>query len=132
MKAFILFAAGLLFASPANSETPVESHTASAKSTDPSIVNPKPTGRRHVCLDRDGMASWIHSTSRGRIVSVHLTFQVAADGTVKDVVVDSSSGDAKLDAYTIRCAGAWQYEPATKDGQAIDAPWSATVQYFHN
>jgi len=72
------------------------------------------------------------STSSNRIVPVHVTFQVAADGTVKDVVVDVSSGNANLDAYTVRCASAWRYEPATKDGQPVEVPWSANIDYWHN
>ncbi|HTU00025.1 MAG TPA: energy transducer TonB [Rhizomicrobium sp.] len=130
MKAVVLFAAGFLMALPAHSDAPPGSPTGPATSANPSIVNPKSTGRRHICIPSD--TSWVHSTAGSHTVLVHVTFQVAADGTVNDVVVDTSSGNASLDAYTVRCVSGWRYEPATKDGQPVAVPWSANVDYWHN
>jgi len=127
MKAFVLLAASLLVALPAHSDTSAESAVASPQPADPSIVNPKAIGQ-HSCLDQ--ARSWMPLIPSKQVVSVHATFQIAADGTISDVAVNPSSGNARLDEITVHCVERWRYEPATKDGQAIALPWDATVRYW--
>jgi len=76
--------------------------------------------------------TWVSSTPRGSVAFVHVSFQIAADGTTKDASVISSSGDAGLDALTVSCVEQWRYEPATKGGQPVDFPWEANLRYFHD
>jgi TonB family protein len=56
-----------------------------------------------------------------------LAFTVTVRGTVEDLRVAKSSGNAELDAAAIACASHWFYKPATKDNQPHAAPWGAVV-----
>jgi len=58
-----------------------------------------------------------------------MAFTVTSDGSVKDMVIDKSSGNADLDAATIRCVAQWHYMPAKRDGVAIETPWKAAIQW---
>jgi protein TonB len=129
VKALIPFIAIILFALPANSETPVENPTASGIPADPAIVQPTPL-RNHKCTRMS--ESWMRSTPRNTIAFVRISFEIAADGTTKDAVVVSSSGNSDLDALTLSCIAQWRYEPATKNGQPVDFPWYANLYYGHN
>jgi TonB family protein len=129
MKAFVLIAASLLLALPANADAPAENPVQAVQPTDPSIVKPVARGSRR-CIRMS--ESWVKSTPRNTVAIVHMSFTIAADGTVKDAFVDASSGDADMDWLTLRCVEKWRYEPATKDGQPIEYPWSASVRFWHS
>ena len=51
---------------------------------------------------------------------VRLDVLVAADGTVREVLLRHSSGSQVLDRSAIATVRTWRFEPATVDGQAID------------
>ena len=53
----------------------------------------------------------------GRVV---LKLLVAADGSVKDVVVEESEPAGVFDAATIEAARAWKLTPRTEDGEAVE------------
>jgi TonB family protein len=99
-----------------------------ATATGSIIVQPKLL-ERHGCTTIS--RSWIHSTPHNSVAWVHVSYQIAADGAVKDIVVSSSSGDAGLDAITVSCVQKWRYTPGTKDGQPVDMPWQANLRYWH-
>lgn len=61
-----------------------------------------------------------------------LLFRVGADGHVSKVIVAASSGYDILDRNSIACAKTWQFRPALRDGQPIEAPVSATIQWAIN
>jgi TonB family protein len=56
-----------------------------------------------------------------------LAFTVTSDGSVENIKVATSSGNANLDTAAVTCAGRWHYRPGTMDGKPIDAPWKAQV-----
>jgi len=58
-----------------------------------------------------------------------LAFTVTEQGTVSDVKVVQSSGNADLDDAAATCAGRWHYKPATRDGKPVAVSWQATVQW---
>ena len=54
---------------------------------------------------------------------------MAVDGSVKDVTVSQSSGNADLDAASVTCVRGWQYKPATRGGVPVEAAWQAAVRW---
>ena len=58
-----------------------------------------------------------------------LAFTVTEQGTVADVKVAKSSGNADLDNATAACATRWHYKPARQDSKPVATPWSATVEW---
>ncbi len=79
----------------------------------------------HVCRNYPHGAVWDEAQG-----SVRVRFRIAADGTVKDAVVDKSTGNSDLDQAALACVGAWQYKPATRDGVAVDWDWEANVNWY--
>jgi TonB family protein len=69
---------------------------------------PMPVGPPHICpsdlLPADGLI-----VTSGRVTSMF--FHVATDGTVRDVVVNGSSGDDRLDQLAVKCVSQWRYRP---------------------
>jgi TonB family protein len=53
--------------------------------------------------------------------TVVLQLTIAADGTVTDVAVWSSSGNAEIDAKALEAGKKCLFGPATQDGEAIDS-----------
>jgi TonB family protein len=61
--------------------------------------------------------------------TVALRAFVAADGTVRSVVVVTSSGSDVLDRAAARAVQRWRFAPATRDGTPIDAYVVVKVRY---
>ncbi len=61
--------------------------------------------------------------------AAELSFTVAADGAVKNVIVSKSSGYAELDKAAADCAALWRYKPALKDGLPVEYPWKTRVAW---
>lgn len=61
-----------------------------------------------------------------------LRFNIAADGSVKDLAVATSSGYDDLDSAAVACASQWHYRPATQDGVAVEVPWRTIIQWKIN
>jgi TonB family protein len=86
---------------------------------------PKAVGAPHMCptgqyYPKDAMARNAQGT-------VRLTFDVGVDGTVQNLKIGQSSGDASLDQAAITCASSWRYTPAMQNDKPIQKPWSASV-----
>lgn len=64
--------------------------------------------------------------SEGRVV---IRVLVRADGAVGSVLVDQSSGNPALDRAVVEAAASWRFQPATRDGVAIDA-WAVIPVRF--
>ena len=60
---------------------------------------------------------------------VWLKIDVAADGAVTGVVVDSSSGHADLDAAAVEAARGWTLNPGSKDGEAVAGQVRVPVRF---
>jgi TonB family protein len=58
-----------------------------------------------------------------------LSFTITRDGTVENISVKDSSGNADLDNAAIQCASTWRYKPAVHNGQPVDVPWNADVEW---
>jgi len=58
-----------------------------------------------------------------------LAFTVTGQGTVSDVSVAKSSGNADLDNAAAACVAQWRYKPATQDAKPVAVPWQATVEW---
>jgi TonB family protein len=85
---------------------------------------PAATGQPHVCDQGLYPVAAMQAKVEGTTL---LAFTVGSDGNVAGVAVKTSSGNADLDAASVACAKAWQYQPAWKDGVAVDMPWQARV-----
>lgn len=84
---------------------------------------PRGTGHPHACADNYPDIAR-HEGAEGTTL---LGFTVTAQGTLADITVTKSSGDADLDAAAVTCASAWTYKPATNNGAPVDVPWQANV-----
>jgi len=61
-------------------------------------------------------------TARDRGIEGWVTFRftVAVDGSVKDVAIVESQPPRVWDRATLRAVASWKYQPATKDGRAVE------------
>jgi TonB family protein len=118
----------LLCTSPIYADEPAQTPAEVNAPIDQPATKPKPLGL-HRCTRLS--ESWIRSTPRNSTAFVHINFHIAVDGTVKDIVVSSSSGNADLDALTVSCAQQWRYAPATQNDQPVETPWEANLRYWH-
>lgn len=89
------------------------------------VTAPKAVGTPHMCPNgqyypKDAIARNAQGTAR-------LSFDVGVDGTVQNLKIAQSSGDASLDQAAITCASSWRYTPAMQNGQPVVKPWSASV-----
>ncbi len=86
-------------------------------------VEPMAIGAVHVCaLPADKRES-----SPPRMAA---RFTVAADGSVKDVMITVASGDAALDQAAAACVARWRYRPAIRHGAAVEyAGWTEWVMW---
>jgi TonB family protein len=56
-----------------------------------------------------------------------VSYNIATDGSVRDVTVAASSGSERLDAAAMACASARRYPPATVDGKPVQIGWLSRV-----
>lgn len=78
-----------------------------------------PSEAHIVQLDRSAIAPELRLlASEGRVV---LRVLVRADGTVGSVETAQSSGNQVLDRAAVEAATSWRFQPATRDGDPIDA-----------
>ena len=91
-----------------------------------SFTTPDPvTGKGHLCLvDYPPMA--VRLGEQGTTI---VTFRIAKDGTVGNLIVARSSGFADLDNATLACVSQFHYYPPTKDGQPIEIDYRAGVPW---
>ncbi len=101
--------------------TPPPADAAARMITAPAIL-----GKPHFCPNKDYYppdAKAEHVEGRTAIA-----FTVATDGSIKNITVDKSSGDDRLDRAALRCAKNWDgYQPAMQNGVPVEVPWKAVV-----
>jgi TonB family protein len=88
-------------------------------------AKPTPTGAPHVCSD-NYPATAVAANAEGTTL---LEFTVTANGTVANVKVAKTSGNAELDAAAVQCASAWRYDPVLQRGKPVEVAWKANVQW---
>ncbi|HEX3673781.1 MAG TPA: energy transducer TonB [Rhizomicrobium sp.] len=69
------------------------------------------------------------STGEANPGPVILAFKIEPDGSVKDVVLQASSGDRVYDAYAASCVAGWHYVPATQNGVPVEYDWRAEITW---
>lgn len=86
-----------------------------------------PSDGHTVDVDRSLIAPEIRLLAvEGRVV---LRILVRRDGTVGGVVINQSSGHHSLDRAASEAAASWRFQPATRDGEAIEA-WAIIAVRF--
>jgi protein TonB len=90
------------------------------------VSTPVSIGRPHVCGGDYYPEVSVRLNEEGTATA---SFKVMPDGSVSNVTIAKSSGSDRLDAATIKCVGRWRYKPATQEGQAVEMPWQANVQW---
>lgn len=100
----------LLAATAAAAQTPDGVTTAVAMTPAVAITPP-------ICPIRYYPPAAIRANEEG---TVTLTLTVTAQGGVKDLVIQTSSGFKDLDDATLICAKDWQFTPATKNGVPVE------------
>jgi len=58
-----------------------------------------------------------------------LTYHIATDGTVTDIVVTQSSGISYLDQATVNCVSSWRFFPVYENGRAVVIDKTLSVQW---
>jgi len=59
--------------------------------------------------------------------TTEISFEVLADGTVKDATVSKTSTYDRLDDAAVECVARWHYRPGIKDGELVDTPMKVEV-----
>ena len=91
----------------------------------PAFNPPAAMGTPHSCTDYPLGA--MQTKSEG---TTTLGFKITETGSVTDVAVKTSSGNADLDNASVACTKTWQYRPATSmDGKPIEVPWKVAVKW---
>jgi TonB family protein len=62
--------------------------------------------------------------------TTELGFIITAAGTVRNINVLRSGGNAHLDLASVTCASRWAYRPAQREGVAVDVPWRVNVTWI--
>lgn len=96
-----------------------------AEDAQPAAVTLPKAANSHLCTS--AAAKFAQAMQGGDVRAVKLGFLVGTDGTVKDPVVLISSEDALADSLALQCVRDWRYNPATRNGQPVEATWEATV-----
>jgi len=90
--------------------------------TPPILLNPSaayPSDGYALAVDRSLVTPELRLlASEGRVV---VRLFVRADGTVGTITITQSSGNPALDGAAVEAASSWGFQPATRDGVAIDA-----------
>jgi TonB family protein len=71
--------------------------------------------------------SRLHDRLTGGTAVTIIAFTIGADGAVKNMSVEQSSGSDDLDQMMRICAAKWRFTPATKAGQPVEVPWKARI-----
>jgi protein TonB len=61
--------------------------------------------------------------------SVSIKVVVGTDGRPRNVVIDRSSGDARLDEAALVAVRKWRFEPARSDGKAVQAAVVVPIRF---
>jgi protein TonB len=88
----------------------------------PPVLLTEPTqdgGDQQVALERGQLTTQLRLEAReGRVV---MRILVRTDGTVARAEVARSSGQSALDQAAVLAVGSWRFDPATRNGAAIEA-----------
>jgi TonB family protein len=88
------------------------------------VGRPVAIGKAHICLTKDYPPEAIPSCAEG---IAKLSYHIEPDGTIKDLVVTESTGNASLDQASIKCASGWQYAPESQDEKQMEFAWQAKI-----
>jgi len=104
----------------------VAAQTNSAAPPKPAMTPPAAVGTPHSCADYPVAA--MQTKSEG---TTTVGFTITETGSVTDVAVKTSSGNADLDNASVACTKTWQYRPATTvaDGKPVATPWKVAVKW---
>jgi TonB family protein len=83
----------------------------------PTFASANPNGSPNLCQPTSYPVAAIRDRAEGDTI---VTYVIAMDGSVKDVAVKQSSGNADLDRTTVDCLSGWRFYPVTQNGQAIE------------
>ena len=87
---------------------------------------PQHAGPEHPCVMETSFLPTIWETFSGNVY-VDLSFTIATDGSVKNVVVTRPSGSSRIDYDATNCVSAWHFQPVMKDGQPIEYAWRTRI-----
>ncbi len=68
---------------------------------------------------------------RGEARELKLAFTVTETGTVQDIRIVQSSGDASEDERAKQCVAQFTFKPATRDGVPVAHPWGIAFHWGH-
>lgn len=71
-------------------------------------------------------AEAVASRTSGKVV---MKILVGADGSVRDVVVEESVPAGVFDAVAVEAAHKWRFNPATRDGEPVEAWMRVPVEF---
>jgi len=114
-------------AAPPN--TPAITAVIASPSPQQPIAPPIATGPLHSCGYKNYPLAAIRLNIEGETT---LSYRIATDGSLKDITVLQSSGNKDLDDASVSCATEWRYKPATQNGQPVEIPWRAKVNWSLN
>lgn len=93
----------------------------------PAVNPPTAAGAPHTCAGYYPIPA-LQTKAQGTTL---VGFDVTATGSVANVAVKTSSGNADLDKASVACTKTWQYHPATlkADGTPVAVPWQVAVKW---
>ena len=106
---------GMLFSVDGSNPTPRPGHPVPAMALGATcLIDDYPAEARKACVQ--GIAT--------------MSYTVRPDGSVSDMAVAQSSGDARLDAASLRCASKWRYKPEAGPQESFH--WQAKAVWALN
>jgi protein TonB len=90
----------------------------------PGATKPHAVGR-HNCLDQYPAAAKDNNIEG----TTSLSYRIGEDGSVKQITIRASSGNATLDDAAVTCVKSWQYTPAVLDEKPIEIAWRNDVKW---
>ncbi len=106
-------------------QAPATTNAITAQTAQKGITAPASVGAGHSCQSQYPPQA-VERNEEGTSV---ISFHVSTDGTVISPQLVQSSGHQDLDDVALRCVARWRYKPALQNGQAIEVPWTAKVQW---
>ena len=99
---------------------------ADARRQDPRYVPPAAlSGEEHEC--RASAKSAAASPGENRHQPTVIEYTITSKGVVADQKIVRSSGNQARDDAAMKCTASWHYFPASRDGIAVDARWTASI-----
>jgi protein TonB len=100
----------------------------SAVTSPPPISTPAAVGKPHVCTNSYPDEA-VEAQAEG---TTTIAFTITDQGTVADLRIATTSGNAALDKAALDCAKDWRYKPAIKNNVPVAVPWRAQMKWSLN